>query len=83
MTAAWIAVAFVWGAALTMIGVHWYARSTLVTMMARIVDLSQRVARLEAQEVSGTIVIASSERELLDRIAAILSDEDDEPTRTH
>lgn len=81
MIAAWIAVACLWGAALALIGANWYFRKTIVTMMKRIVDLSQRVARLEAH--GSTIVIASSEREVLDRIAAILSDDDDEPTRTH
>lgn len=80
MIAAWIAVAFLWGAALALIGVTWYFRKTFL-------DLAERLTALECQRVEVvTSYIIAGEQDVLQKIAdALESDDewDDETTRTH
>lgn len=83
MIAAWLAVAFLWGAAIALSLTTWYFRREFVELFSRTVDLSQRIAKLEAEEVRGTIIVASSEQEVLQRIADALEADDDEPTVKH
>lgn len=72
-----VLLAFLWGAAITLSLTTWYFRRTFV-------DLSDRLRLLESREAEATYVIASSEREVLEKIAAMFeTDDDHDPVTKH